>query len=195
MRRHLSTDEARQILWRFFKREGRLPSYGEMCPLFGYASKQAAYRLAEKLIKDGALERGSQGKLLPKKLTPPIKLLGEVQAGFPSPAEEELLDTLSMDDYLITKPEATFLVQVVGDSMIDEGIKPRDLVLVERGKVPKNGDVVLAEIDGEWTLKYFEKRRDRIRLVPGNKKYPPLYPKTQLTLGGVVVGVVRKYCG
>jgi SOS regulatory protein LexA len=183
----------RQILNRFFRREGRLPSYGEMCGLFGYTSKNAAFRLVKRLVDAGMIEKGASGKLIPKRLSVPARVLGLVQAGFPSPAEEELLDTLSMDDYLIKNPEATFLLRVIGDSMIDEGIKPGDMVIVEKGKGPKNGDIVLAHIDGEWTLKFFEKRGSTIRLIAANKMYPPLVPREELTIGGVVKGVVRKY--
>lgn len=186
-------EKYRIILWRFFRREGRLPSYGEMCGLFGYASKQSAYRLAQKMIIAGYIAKGPRGKLVPKQLSIPTKLLGTVQAGFPSPAEEELIDTLSMDDYLIRNPASSFLLKVTGDSMIDEGIKPGDLVIVERGRRAKHGDIVLAQIDGDWTLKYFEKCGQEIRLVAGNKKYPALVARQELVLGGVVVSVVRKY--
>lgn len=188
-----SLDEVREKLWRFFRREGRLPSYAEMCILFGYASKNAAFRLTKKLVDADLVEKGPGGKLIPKKLSVPIKLLGSVQAGWPSPAEEELLDTLSLDDYMIKNPEASFLLKVFGDSMIDEGIKPDDLVIVDRGRNPKNGDIVLAQIDGEWTLKFFEKRGQRVRLIAGNKKYPPLVPRQELTIGGIITGVVRRY--
>lgn len=186
-------EPSREILWRFFRREGRLPSYGEMCPLFGYASKNAAFKLVQKMVDAGLVEKTTQGKLVPKKLSTPLKLLGTVQAGFPSPAEEELVDTLSLDDYLIKNPQASFLVRVTGDSMIDEGIKPDDLVIVERGPTPKSGQIVLAQIDGEWTLKYFEKRGTVVRLIAGNKKYPPLCPKNELSIGGIIRGVVRRY--
>lgn len=193
MRRNYDLDEARERLWRFFRREGRLPSYGEMCPMFGYASKQASFRLVKKMIDAELVEKGPGGKLVPKKLSVPMKMLGSVQAGFPTPAEEELLDTFSLDDYLLQNPEASFILKVSGDSMIDEGIKPEDLVIVDRRRQAKSGDVVLAEIDGEWTLKYLEKRQDRVRLLPGNAKYPPLEPRQELKLGGVITGVVRRY--
>lgn len=193
MRRQINIETAREILWRFFRREGRLPSYQEICQLFGYSSKNASFRLVSKLIEAGLIEKGDKGRLIPKKLSVPIKVLGSVQAGFPSPAEEELLDTLSFDDYLLDNPEASFLLRVNGDSMIDEGIRPDDLVIVDRRRSAKSGDIIIAYIDGEWTLKFLEKRGKRVRLIAANKNYPPLIPKDELQIGGVVTAVVRRY--
>jgi len=191
---HGSTLEtSREILCRFFRREGRLPSYGEMTTLFGYSSKNAAFRLVKKLTEAGIVSKGSGGKLIPKQLSTPLPMLGSIQAGFPNPEEEELLDTLSLDNYLVEKPEASFLLEVRGDSMIDEGIRPGDVVIIERGQNPRNGDIVVANIDGEWTLKFFEKHGHEVRLIAANSKYPPLVPENELTVGGVVRGVVRKY--
>ena len=77
--------------------------------------------------------------------------------------------------------------------MIDAGIQEGDLVPVDRQKRPVSGDIVAAQIDGEWTLKYYEKRGAKVRLLPANKKYPVLIPERELVIGGVVVGSVRKY--
>jgi repressor LexA len=100
---------------------------------------------------------------------------------------------MSIDEYLISNPQATFLLKVSGDSMIDAGIHPGDLVLIQKGLTPKHGDIVVACVDNQWTLKYYEKQRDRIILRAANKKYPPIEPKHELTLGGVVIANVRKY--
>ncbi len=185
--------ETIQKLKDFYAQRGRMPSYAEICPLFRYASKQAAYRLAEKLIKAGVFEKDEKGKLIPRFTKFGIPLAGYVQAGFPSPAEEELVDTMTLDQYLVRRPEASFLLKVTGDSMIEAGIMPGDIVIIERGKNPKNGDVVLAEIDREWTLKYYRKEGKEISLVPANPKYPVLYPKEELQIAGVVAAVVRRY--
>ena len=77
--------------------------------------------------------------------------------------------------------------------MIEAGIMPGDQVLVERGIVPKNGDIVIAEVDGSWTMKYFRKRGGKVILVPGNKKYKPITPKEELRVTAVVKAVIRKY--
>lgn len=180
-------------LRRFYRANRRLPTYSEMAQLFGYSSKNAAYRLAQKLIDEGFIEKDETGRLKPKGERLGIPLLGYVQAGFPSPAEEELIDTLSLDEFIIDKPEASFMLKVSGDSMRDAGIHRDDLVIVEKGVAPKNGDVVLACVDNEWTLKYYEKRGGEITLVPANPDYPVIRPRGELTLGGVVKAVIRKY--
>jgi SOS regulatory protein LexA len=120
-------------------------------------------------------------------------IIGTVEAGWPSPAEEELVDTLSLDELLITNREASFLLRVSGDSMTGAGIMPGDLVIVDRGQPPKSGDIVIAEVDGQWTMKYLRKRGDNVVLIPANPKYKPIRPKNELTIGGVVTAVVRKY--
>ena len=98
-----------------------------------------------------------------------------------------------MDEYLVAKPESSFLLQVSGDSMIGEGIMAGDLVIVERGSEPKNGDIVIAEVDGEWTMKYFKREGKQVVLEAANPQYPIIRPKTELTLGGIVTAVIRKY--
>jgi len=121
------------------------------------------------------------------------KVLGLVEAGFPSPAEEELRDTLSLDEFLIQNPDACFLLKVSGDSMTGAGILPGDLVIVDRGQTGKSGDIVIAEVDGEWTMKYLKKSGDAVYLVPANPSYRTVKPKHELKIAGVVTAVVRKY--
>jgi repressor LexA len=121
------------------------------------------------------------------------RLIGTVEAGWPSPAEEELVDILSLDELLITNREASFLLRVTGDSMTGAGIMPGDLVIVDRGQAPKSGDIVIAEVDGQWTMKYLRKRGDTVMLLPANPKYKPIRPQRELTIAGVVTAVVRKY--
>lgn len=178
----------------FHARRKRLPSFSEIQALLGYQSKGGVWRLVRHLLKRGVLRQDGTGRLLPTPLFQGgIKLLGTVQAGFPSPAEEELADTLSLDEFLIRKRESTYLVKVTGDSMIEAGIMPGDLVIVERGREPQSGDVVIAQVDGAWTLKYFEKRGGRVLLRAANKKYGPISPREELSIGGVVIANVRKY--
>lgn len=177
----------------FLRQHGRLPGYKEMLDLFGYSSKNAVYRLLRRLQEHGFINI-SGGRLSPgDRLRAGARLLGTVQAGFPSPAEEELVDTLSLDEFLIERPDATFVLRVSGDSMIDAGIHPGDLVLVERGVQPRTTDIVIAHVDGEWTMKYFVKDADGIRLEAANHKYKPIRPGKSLEISGVVRAVIRKY--
>jgi SOS regulatory protein LexA len=177
----------------FWRRNRRLPTYSEMCRIFGYSSKNAAFRLARKLIEEGYIEKDATGHLTPRSDRLGLPLVGYVQAGFPSPAEEELIDAISLDEYLIEKPEASFLLKVSGDSMIDAGIHEGDLVIIERGREAKPGDIVLACVDGDWTLKTYRRAGGKVELVPANPKYPVIRPEGELTIGGIVRAAMRRY--
>src|SRR5205085_2661276 len=128
------------------------------------------------------------------KLFGEVPVLGLVEAGFPTAAEEELTDTMSLDEYLIENKEATYLLEVKGDSMVEAGIQEGDLVIAERiGREPKIGEIVIAEVDGGWTMKYFRKTGGKVWLEPANKNYKAIYPENDLKVAAVVKGVVRKY--
>lgn len=170
-----------------------MPTYAELATLCGFKSKNAAHKLAAKMVELGLVERGRKGELLPSRFFDELPVLGTVQAGFPSPAEEETVDTLPLEEYLMPKREATFLFRVRGDSMTGAGIIEGDLALVERGRPARDGDIVLAEVDREWTLKYLRKRGGKIWLEPANKKYRPIYPSEELRIPAVLVSLVRKY--
>jgi len=170
-----------------------MPSYSEMANLLGFRSKNSVFKLVKKLEEEGFVSKDKRGKLIPKNIFSKLKVLGSVEAGFPSAAEEELSDTITLDEYLIGNKEATFILKVSGDSMKDAGIMQGDMVIVERNKIAKDGDIVIAEVDGEWTIKYFRKNGGKIFLEPANKNYQPIYPKEELKITAVVKAVVRKY--
>jgi repressor LexA len=161
--------------------------------LVGFRSRHAVSRLVDRLVAEGLVTKDAQGKLIPTRPNGEVPLLGIVEAGFPSPAEEELIDTMSLDQYLIENREATYILKVKGDSMLDAGIQPGDLVIVERTNAPRVGDIVIAEVDGQWTMKYLRKRGTMLYLAPANKKYKPIVPKEELKIVAVVKAVVRKY--
>lgn len=177
----------------FYWYNHRMPSYGELAKLLNFKSKYAAQYVANKWVEAGVIGKDGTGKLVPGKIFLPIRLLGTVEAGFPSPTEEENVDTISLDDWLIKNKEASFMLKVSGESMIDAGIQPGDMVILERGKDPKNGDIVVAEVDHEWTIKYFNKKGSSVTLIPANKNFKPIIPKEELKLAGVVTAVIRKY--
>ena len=170
-----------------------MPSFAEIGEMIGLKSKNAVSKLINKLEQLKVIERDGKGRLIPGSIKFPVRILGTVEAGFPSPAEEELADTLSLDELLIRNPEAAFLLKVSGDSMSEAGILPGDMVIVDKGKPPKSGDIVIAEVDGEWTMKYLRKRGNSVTLIPANLKYKPIKPKNELKIAGVVTAVVRKY--
>jgi SOS regulatory protein LexA len=178
----------------FYESNKRMPSYSEMLRLFGFKSKNAVYKLVEKLLDAGIVAKDKLGHLIPTSLFNEIPLVGSVKAGFPAQAEE-LRDSVALENLLVTptKRAQTYLFEVDGESMIDAHIADGDMVLVERTNQAKNGDIVIAEVDGEHTMKYLRKEGSTVWLEPANKKFKPIYPETSLTIVGVVKAVIRKY--
>ena len=177
----------------FYREQRRMPTYAEMLDLFGVRSKSLVHYWIEKLLEKGTLEKDSNGFLKPMRLSIGIPLVGNVAAGFPTPAEEEPREVISMDEYLVTKPDSSFLLKVTGDSMIDAGIMEGDLVIVDGERSPNIGDIVLAEVDGQWTMKYFRREGKDVVLEAANSAYPVIRPKEELKIGGVITAAVRKY--
>ncbi|MFZ2522708.1 MAG: transcriptional repressor LexA [Minisyncoccia bacterium] len=178
----------------FYRKNRRLPGYKEIMSLLGFRSKNSVYKFINKLVEEGVLDKDSNGKLTPMKIFGQTPLLGLVEAGIPTQVDEDRTNSLSLDDYLIGSMKgSTYLLEVKGDSMIDEGIKEGDLVLVERRGDPKDGDIVIAEVDGGWTMKYFKKKGNSVYLRAANRNYSPIYPQYDLRVAAIVRGVIRKY--
>ncbi len=158
------------LIKNFYINHSRMPSYSEMSFLFGVKSKNAVFKIVNKLIELNLLKKDEKGYLSFSSNPFSIKLLGYVEAGFPSPAEEELMDTLSLDRFLVDNPESTFMLKVSGDSMIEAGILPGDYVIVDRAKTPNEHDIVIAQVDGKWTMKYLirDKLKNRNRDMNNN---------------------------
>lgn len=177
----------------FYDKKRRMPTYAEFMNITGFRSKNAVYKLIDRLVDAGYIEKDAAGRIAPTRLFSAIAVLGTVEAGFPSPAEEELIDTMTMDEYLIANKDATYMLEVSGESMIDAGIMPGDMVLVERGREAKDGDIVIAEVDHAWTMKYLRKKGQKVYLDPANKKFKRIEPRGDLRIAAVVISVVRKY--
>jgi len=177
----------------YYRQNKVMPTYDEICDLFGFKSKNAAFKLINKLVNGGFVEKMDKGRLKPGANFLGLPLFSSVSAG-PATAEEEiLLDRVDLNDYLIQKPESTVLINVRGDSMIDAGIHEGDKVIVDQKAPPQLGNIVVAVVDGEYTVKYFDKTKDgKIVLQPGNPKYQPIIPQNEMSIFGKVVGVVRK---
>ena len=126
----------------------------------------------------------------------PITLFShKVPAGFPSPADDHAEKRLDLNEYLIDQSESTFFVRIKGDSMIDAGILDNDIVIVDRSKSAAINDIVLASIDGEFTVKVLAKNSEGPYLMPANKEYKPIHIKSdsEFEIVGVVTGSVRKF--
>lgn len=170
-----------------------MPTYSEMMKLFGFKSKNAVFKVVEKLIEAGLVAKDHLGRLVPAESFGEVPMLGFVTAGFPATVEEELADTIKLDDLLIKNKSLTYMLEVDGDSMIDAHIERGDMVLVEKATVAKDGQIVIAEVDGEFTMKYFRKDGAKVWLEPANKKYKPIYPEHSLNINAILKAVIRKY--
>ncbi len=177
----------------FYRTHHRMPTYREIMRLAGFRSTNAAAKLVKKLVASHLIQQDPAGRLLPSRFFSQIRVLGTVEAGIPSPAEEVHLETINLEEHLIRNPQATYLLRVQGESMLDAGILPGDAVLVERRKEAKTGDIVIAEVDGDWTMKVFRKRGRRVSLEPANPNYPTIIPKQHLRIAAVVIAVIRTY--
>lgn len=179
-------------LMTYYATEGRMPTYEEMKKIFGVASKSTVAYRVEKLIEEGILEKN--GSRLSLVETGSVIRLGTVQAGFPSPAEVSEMGLVSLDSMLIRRKIPTYMVEVQGESMRDAGILDGDLILVERGRKAVRGEIVLALVDNEYTLKYLDVEKGKPVLVPANKKFKKIYPNpNELKIEAVLSAVVRKY--
>ena len=186
-------NEYKTKLLSFYQKEKRMPTYSEMMKLFDFKSKNAVYRIVEKLVEAGIVAKDNLGRLLPSASFTETPLLGLVKAGFPAPSEQMFETTINLDDYLIKKKGSTYILEVDGDSMIDAHIADGDMVIAEQTSNAKNGDIVIAEVDGEFTMKYFRQDGNKIWLEPANKNFKPIYPENDLQIRAIVKGVIRKY--
>lgn len=124
-----------------------------------------------------------------------VPLYGDtVPAGFPSPADDYLDMDLNLHDYLVQHPSATFCVRAIGDSMIDAGIKSHDVMVVDRALTPKNNDIVLAVVNGEFTVKRIKKNENELYLIPANDNYRPVKITEEMNfqVWGVVTFIIHK---
>ena len=175
----------REKLLSFYRKSRRMPSITEMMKLFGLSSRSSAFYVSNRFIEEGYVTKDKTGKLIPAPGLFSVPLLGHVRAGFAAPAEEELADTVSIGEYLVGNPNASYLLTVEGDSMEDAGIQSGDMVIFERTQDYKPGDIVVALTEDGYTLKYLRKKGKTFYLEAANDRYPDIYPKE-----GEIVGKV-----
>lgn len=126
---------------------------------------------------------------------PKASVKGSVVAGFPSPAEQYVEPPLDLNEYLVKRPAATFFVYVDGDSMIGAGIHDKDVLVVDRSIRPADGDIIVAAVDGEFTVKTYRKDEQGIRLEPANPDFPVIVmqPGQELDYFGKVTACVHRF--
>ena len=176
----------------FYRSHKRMPSISEVMKLCGFSSRSSAHYVVQKLVSEGVIDKDASGRIIPASSMHNLPLVGHIRAGFAAPAEEELADTISVGEYLIRRPEASFLLEVAGDSMEDAGIHEGDMVIFERTHDYKPGNIVVALTEDGYTLKYLRKKGSTYYLEAANEKYPDIYPKEGEILG-VVTSTFRKY--
>ncbi|MFH7043521.1 LexA family protein [Paucibacter sp. JuS9] len=181
-----------QALQRYWKRHKAFPSMAKLCSVVGLSSSASVFGMVGRLTEAGYLQR-VDGRIAPGARFFARSVMGSVRAGVPQPITQEDVDALTLDDYLIDAPDRTTLHRVRGDSMKDANIVEGDMVVVEHNSPTKPGDIVLAVVDNELTVKTLAlDENGQYFLQAANPAYEPIRPATSLELLGVVVSVVRR---
>lgn len=178
----------------YYAEHRTLPSFAAIAQLLGFKSKNAVTALVARFKLQHYLDSAPDKRLKPgSRFFERIIAENSVRAGLPSEAVSDQHDTLTIDEFLVERPSKTVLITVKGDSMIDAGILPDDIVIVEKRPFANPGDMVIAIVDNEFTLKTLGKEDSNFVLYPANKAYATIRPQGQLEIFGVVVGQFRKY--
>jgi SOS regulatory protein LexA len=170
-----------------------LPSYSAVAALLGLRSTSAVAAMVKRMKAAGLIDSAPGGRLQPGHRFFERPVADSVSAGMPQNANDAPVEGLNVDAYLVDQPSRTVLLTVTGDSMIEAGLMPGDTIVVKRGAPAKPGDVVVAIVDNEFTVKYLAHDRRGFFLKPGNRAYTPIRPKDDLEIYGLVVGMFRKY--
>ncbi|MCP1478110.1 repressor LexA [Pseudomonas chlororaphis] len=179
---------------------GQPPSLAEISEAFGFASRSVARKHVVALTEAGFIEvNPNQARGIRLLNQPPrpelldIPVLGRVAAGLPIGADAEVHSRLLLDPALFSRTP-DYLLRVQGDSMIEDGILDGDLVAVRRDSEVRNGQIVVARLDGEVTIKRFERLAEGVRLLPRNPAYAPILigEDRDLAIEGVFCGLVRQ---
>lgn len=181
------------VLQDYYARHRLIPSYSVISELLGFRARTAAAALVRRLEAAGYLRRTPDRRLTPtERFFERPRSVAAVRAGLPEGALDESADMVNLDTLLVHKPSITFFVPVKGDSMADAGLMDGDTAVCERRQNARAGDIVVAMVDGELTIKTLMREGGRHVLKPENKAYPVLRPDP-LEILGVVTGSFRSY--
>ena len=194
MKKAINDHEHLATLQGYYAEHRVLPSYARLMRLLGFASKSAIKKVLERLADAGMLERTLDGDWAPSERFFERAIATQpVAAGTPISADADIHEQISIDRFLIDQPAKTVLIRVKGDSMVDAGIHDGDLAVVERKTEATQGDIVVAIVDDEFTLKTLARDKDGYHLLPANPNYSVIRPNGKLEIFGVLVGLVRRY--
>ncbi len=180
----------------FMEDKGFAPSIRQVCDEFKIKSTKAIHSHFKSLEEKGYIKRDSNARsieILGRKRVIHLPLIGQVAAGKPILAVENIEDTIPIAWDFAKNMRDGFILSVKGDSMIEAGINEGDLILVKPQQNADNGDIVVAMIEDEATVKKYFKRADHILLQPYNSKYAPIKVKRDFRLVGKVMGLIRRY--
>lgn len=180
-------------LQEYYAQHRVLPSYAGIGALVGLRSKASVSGMVQRLKSEGFVESAPDRRLKPGRRFFERAVAENVRAGAPNPAADTVPEPLMIDAHLVPRPAKSLLVKVKGDSMVDAGILDGDTVVVERRASASVGDIVVAIIDNEFTLKRLDREKGRFVLRPANKAYAVIRPTNDLEIFGVVTGLFRKY--
>lgn len=169
-----------------------LPSFERIAKDFGFKHKNSVWQYFKKFKEYNLIDNIGEKFFIKPDQFGAVLFTTPVKAGFPSPAEDYIERRISLDDEFRLDSPSTFMFTVSGDSMVDAGIFEGDMVVISKTSSAKSGDIVLANVDGEYTLKYFRKKDQKIYLEPANEKYPIIIPEKTFEIFGVMHGLVRK---
>jgi len=191
------TTKQRKIL-RFIQNkishDGRPPTIRETAAWFGFKSTGTVRDYFKVLAKKGYLKltpKKSRAIELAKNIAFRIPIIGQITAGMPNLAYEEIDEYLNMEDFLSSSEKEIYALRIKGDSMIGKNIFEGDLALVKRQSLADDGDIVAALIENEATVKILRNKHNRIYLEPANKKYPEISKEFKII--GKVIATIRKY--
>ncbi len=171
-----------------------IPSYAKLCEVFGIASKSWVKAILTRLDEAGFIERTPDGAWIPTRLFFARPLAeSSVQAGMPISVTATQGEYFVIDEMLIEKPSRTTLITVKGDSMMDAGIYDGDVAVVEKRHTANIGEIVVAIVDDEFTLKTLDRENGEFILRPENPAFPVIRPHGKLEIFGVLTGLIRKY--
>lgn len=170
-----------------------LPSLSAIKELLGYKSKNSVAQYFNVLKKKNIIEEKNSRYYISQDFLGARLFSSKVRAGFASAMEDEVENLISFDRELELSKTNVFIFRVSGDSMVDLGIFEGDYVSIKKSSYAQDKDIVLANIDGGFTLKTYRNKNNKVWLEPANKNYPNLYPRSSLVIFGVALGIMRKF--